>query len=95
VSKLAQLIAKQEGFGIPGAVPPATTTQATLSMRLVKCTPAHPRSALLPPPRKVVDERHMENIRRLEKQDQELKEIRSGLARIEGTLSTQYPKVAS
>jgi len=44
---------------------------------------------------KVVDERHMENIRRLEKQDQELKEIRSGLARIEGTLSTQYPKVAS
>ena len=44
---------------------------------------------------KVVDERHTENIRRLEKQDQELKEIRSGLARIEGTLSGQYPKVPS
>lgn len=44
---------------------------------------------------KVVDERHTENIKRLEKQDQELKEIRSGLARIEGTLSGRYPKVPS
>jgi hypothetical protein len=43
---------------------------------------------------KVVDERHAENIRRLEKQDQELKEIRSGLYRIEGTLSSRYPKAS-
>lgn len=41
----------------------------------------------------VIDERHAENLKRFEKQDEELKLIRSGLARIEGSLSGRYPQI--
>lgn len=42
---------------------------------------------------KVVDSRHAENLTRLANQDIELKEIRSGLSRIEGALSGRYQQI--
>lgn len=42
---------------------------------------------------KVVDERHAENLKRFQSQDDELKEIRHAVARIEGQISGRYPVV--
>ena len=42
---------------------------------------------------RIIAERHAEHLSRIERQDEELKKISSGLARIEGTLSGRYPKV--
>lgn len=43
---------------------------------------------------KLTEQRHTENQARLESQDEELKVIRSTVARIEGTLSGRYPKIS-
>lgn len=40
---------------------------------------------------KIIDDRHAEHLSRLDKQDDELKEIRDGLRHLEGVLSGRYP----
>lgn len=42
---------------------------------------------------KIIDQRHEENLERLAAQDKELREIRGGVARLEGVLSGRYPRL--
>lgn len=41
----------------------------------------------------IIDARHAEHLKRLDKQDEELKEIRGGLHRLEGVISGKYPRI--
>lgn len=42
---------------------------------------------------RIIDQRHAENLSRLDQQDEELKEIRDGLRRLEGVISGRYPRL--
>ncbi len=42
---------------------------------------------------RIIDQRHAENLSRLDQQDEELKEIRDGLRRLEGQISGRYPRL--
>lgn len=42
---------------------------------------------------RIIDQRHAENLKRLEAQDNELKFIRGAVGRIEGQVSGRYPQV--
>ena len=42
---------------------------------------------------KLTDEKHQENINRFASQDEELREIRHAVGRIEGQLSGRYPRL--
>jgi hypothetical protein len=75
------------------AIVPAVVAIGALVKRFLSMVTREELRVAIQDSAKIIDERHAENLRRFENQDKELKEIRSGLARIEGTLSGRYPKV--
>ena len=73
-------------------VPLAVAIGAIVKRFLSTVTRAELREAIQDSNR-IIDQRHAEHLKRLDRQDDELKEIRGIVGKIEGTISGRYPTV--
>lgn len=77
-----------------GAIVPAAVAIGAFMKRFFATVSRAELREAIQDSQRIIDQRHGENLERLAAQDRELREIRSAVGRIEGTISGRYPKVS-